>query len=306
MRRLVLLFAVLITAALLPLSPVTAAARLPVPYSFLPYAALGGPQTDPPGANEGDCEPTARHPRPVVLVHGLTGNKATNWQTYAPLLHNKGYCVFALTYGAKALPGNTVFGGLTRMQASAEELKRFVAKVRRSTGATKVNLVGHSEGTLMPNYYVKFLGGAKSVKRYVSIAPLWHGTEAAAPATIAGLVTGVDPDDLAPVGVACGQFSPESRFMKKMRRGGVAVEGVRYTNILTKYDELVIPYTSGIEKGMRNHVLQDVCATDFSEHFQIVASRTVSVVVLNALDPKHRRPVPCDVVLPFVGGAPTP
>ena len=37
-----------------------------------------------------------------MLVHGTAGNKNTNWQTYAPLLANNGYCVFALTYGVTA------------------------------------------------------------------------------------------------------------------------------------------------------------------------------------------------------------
>ena len=70
---------------------------------------------------------------------------------------------------------------------------------------------------------------------------------------------------------------------------------------MTKYDQLVSPYTSGIEKGMRNIVVQDKCATDYSEHFEIAADPVASVVVLNALDPAHPRPVPCMVVLPFVG-----
>ena len=43
------------------------------------------------------------------------------------------------------------------MQDSAKELAAFVAKVRGSTGAAKVDLIGHSQGTLMPNYYVKFM-----------------------------------------------------------------------------------------------------------------------------------------------------
>ena len=92
--------------------------------------------------------------------------------------------------------------------------------------------------------------------------------------------------------------------MKQIRRGGIAHPGVEYTNILTRYDELVVPYSNGIVAGMRNHVIQDTCATSLSEHFQIVSDRQTSVLVLNALDPEHLRRVPCEVVLPFVGGAP--
>jgi triacylglycerol lipase len=107
-----------------------------------------------------------------------------------------------------------------------------------------------------------------------------------------------------PLCESCTEFAPDSAFMKKMRAGGVAVPGVEYTNIVTEYDELVVPYTSGIEAGMRNYVLQDGCDTDYSEHFQIVSDRRASVIVLNTLDPSSSRSLPCDVVLPFVGGAP--
>ena len=301
------LLSIVLTAMLLTVAPAEArtSERYPVPYNFLPYAVVGGTQENQPGANDWECRPTKKHPRPVVLVHGLFGNKSTNWPTYAPLLANEGYCVFALTYGQRPVPGypGDTFGGLTKMERSAEELKAFVAKVLKATGASQVDLVGHSEGTIMPNYYVKFLGGARYVKRYVSIAPLWHGTQAAGMSSGAS-AAGLDPAMFMPLCESCTEFAPDSAFMKKMREGGVAVPGVEYTNIVTEYDELVVPYTSGIEAGMRNYVLQDGCDTDYSEHFQIVSDRRASVIVLNTLDPSSSRPLPCEVVLPFVGGAP--
>jgi triacylglycerol lipase len=307
MRILSVLLSVVVTSLVLTVAPASARSDepdYPVPYNFLPFAVLGGLTENPPGANDWDCRPTRKHPRPVVLVHGLIGNKSTNWQTYAPLLANEGYCVFSLTYGEEPLPTAGTFGGLAPMQESAKELKRFVAKVLRETGAGKVDLVGHSEGTLMPNYYVKFLGGAEFVKRYVSIAPIWHGTHVATVATVISAITGVEEEKLLPVCVSCTQFAPDSRFMRKMRRGGVAVSGVEYTNIVTRYDELVIPYTSGIQKGMRNIVLQKGCETDLSEHFQIVSDRRVSVMVLNELEPGRDQKVPCEVVAPILGGRP--
>jgi triacylglycerol lipase len=278
--------------------------KLPVSYNFLLSAVTAGTKVDadPPGANIWTCKPTARHPRPVVLVHGTAGNKNTNWQTYAPLLKNNGYCVYSFTYGVA--PGSPLplsqLGGFTRMQGSAEVLAAFVARVRTSTGAAKVDLVGHSQGTLMPNYYVKFMGGARFVKHYVSLAPLWHGTSAADVIGPLAAVFGFDPDQ-SPICAACSQMSSGSAFIRKMRSGPVAVHGVVYTNIMTTHDELVSPYTSGRQAGMRNVVVQDKCATDYSEHFEIAADPVASVVVLNALDPAHRRPVPCMVVLPFVG-----
>ena len=89
------------------------------------------------------------------------------------------------------------------------------------------------------------------------------------------------------------QLLAGSDFIKKMRSGGgPAVAGITYTNIVTRYDELVVPYTSGIEPGMTNLVVQDYCGLDLSEHFQIVADPVAAALVLNALDPAHPRPVP--------------
>lgn len=303
MRRLsVVLLAVLVMLGM-TLAPAGAGKQLPVPYSFLPNALFGGsPEADAPGTNDFSCKPTAAHPRPVVLVHGTMGNRATNWQTYGPLLKNNGYCVFALTYGA--VPGApfpvSALGGMNRMESSAAELKAFVARVLKATGARQVDLIGHSQGTLMPNYWLKFLGGAGKVHTYISLAPLWHGTGIAQ--TPAPFAAYAPADFTLPFCEACTQMGTGSAFLKKMRAGGVAVPGVRYVNIMTKYDQLVIPYTSGSEAGMKNIVLQDRCAQDYSEHFEIAADRNATVLVLNSLDPAHPRRLVCSSVLPFVGG----
>jgi triacylglycerol lipase len=301
MRR-ILALATLLVAVVLSGSPATAASKpLPVPYDFLPAATLGGaPNANAPGTNDWTCKPSAAHPRPVVLVHGTFGNQATNWQTYGPLLKNNGYCVFALTYGA--LPGPypvSALGGFGSMRTSAEQLRDFVNRVLTATGAGQIDIVGHSQGTLMPDYYLKFLGGASKVHNYISLASLWHGTEFV-PANVAKLL-GIDPTNV-PVCAACGEFDPTSTFMQQIRAGGAAVPGVNYVNIVTKYDELVRPYTSGIEPGMTNIVLQDHCKLDYTEHFEIAADRNASLYVLNALDPAHPKPLTCTLTLPFVGG----
>jgi triacylglycerol esterase/lipase EstA (alpha/beta hydrolase family) len=59
----------------------------------------------------------------------------------------------------------------------AAELATFVNSVLGATGAKKVDLVGHSQGGMMPRYYIGFLGGAKYVHHLVGIAPSNHGTQ---------------------------------------------------------------------------------------------------------------------------------
>ena len=286
---------------------------LPVPYTFLPNAALAGLKidADAPGTNDWTCKPSAAHPEPVVLAHGLMGNKGTNWQTYGPLLANEGYCVFALTYGtSKSAPSQfkNIFGGLGPIEDSAEELKVFVAQVLASTGATKVDILGHSEGTVMPNYYAKFLDGAQFIDDYVSITPLWHGTNPGGLATLSTLGTpfGMTPalfKVFQPFFASGPQLMTGSDFFTKLRSGGgPAVDGIDYTNLVTMYDELVAPYTSGIEPGMTNIVVQKHCPLDLAEHFALVADPVTAQLVLNALDPSTAKKPRCQVVLPFIGG----
>lgn len=283
--------------------------KLPENYNFfggIPYE-LAHPGGDLPGANDWSCKPSPEHPRPVILVHGTGGAKTTNWGSYVPMLRNRGYCVYALTYGA--LPGLpwpfTAIGGMDRIDISAHQLDAFVEKVRKSTGAPTVDLVGHSQGTYMPTYYLKYLGGADKVTDYVSLAPLWRGTGSVNPVmTQLGEAIGAVP---LPFCVGCGGMLPGSPMNKKIWRGGSPyVKGVRYSNISTRYDEMVVPYTAGQVPGrpgedVTNIVVQDTCAQDYSDHMAIAGSRRAAYMVLNALDPQHPVTVPCEVVPPFTG-----
>jgi hypothetical protein len=285
----------------------------PVPYT-LGAAITQPPGVSPPGSNRWNCEPSKRHPNPVILVHGLGANQSENWQTMAPLLANNGYCVFSLTYGRSDIPAPPIsyIGGLQRMEDSARELSAFVDRVRSATDADKVDIVGHSEGSLMPNYYVKFLGGDRYVDHYVGLTPLWDGTtlygvsqfeELAGTLRLGGLESAL----FAPLCKSCRQFLRGSDFMDKMNSdGGPAVDGVTYTMIMTKYDELVIPYTSGMmhAKNATNYVLQDRCPTDFAEHGAVAADPVAARYILNALDPEHAEPVKCHVVTPVAAVPP--
>src|ERR1700760_4405320 len=82
------------------------------------------------------CTPTPAHPEPVVLVHGTFGD-ASNWALDAAQLRAAGYCTIALHYRNH---------GTGEIAASARQLKTFVDQVLARTGASKVDIVGHSQG----------------------------------------------------------------------------------------------------------------------------------------------------------------
>lgn len=272
-------------------------------------AATPGPEpgdgTPPTGANDWNCKPSAAHPRPVVLVHGLFATAAENWSYVSPRLATAGYCVFALTYGER--PDFTYVGGVLPMQESAKELDTFVDRVLEATGAAKIDLVGHSEGTVMPQWWLKFLGGAAVTNHYVAITPIYQGTTLLAtdvlmaasrrssPAVLAAILGG-----LRLVCGSCDSFVRGSDFLRELYGDGVvAIPGVTYTTIMTKYDELVVPYTSGSldSPAAKNIVLQDVCPLDFSEHAAVAFDPVVMQLVLNALDPSTAVAPKCGPVL---------
>jgi len=307
-RRLLSSFVVVLAALGLTAAPAPAgAATYPVIYNLL--AANPAPNASPAGANNWSCKPSAAHPEPVVLVHGLSATMGENWGTMAPLLADNGYCVFALTYGRVA--GDCCVGGLTRMEDSSAELAAFVDRVLAATGARKIDLVGHSEGTVMPQYYLKFRGGAAKVAKYVALTPIYKGTTLNGIGTFVTALEKAFPQYSAPISngfdsfcASCQEFLAGSPFYRHLYADGVyAVPGVQYTTIMTKFDELVTPYTSGVltAANATNFVLQNQCPLDLAEHLSVAFDPVAAQDILNALDPAHPKPVPCRLVLPVVG-----
>jgi hypothetical protein len=242
-------------------------------------------------------------------MHALGGGAQTNWGTYAPLLANNGYCVFALTYGALELPWPlSAAGGLDPIEDSAAVVGAFAERVLAATGATQVDFVSHSAGNLVAGYWVKFLGGSGKVDKHVALAPMWDGTDlfGAGEITAFTRALGLDPLQEQTIGalcMACLQIIKGSNLLTEMHKGGIAVPGVTYTNIMSRYEELIWPYTSGYLSvaNATNIVVQDTCEQDLSEHAALAGSRRAAMFVLNALDPEHPRPVPCEFTPPFTG-----
>lgn len=209
--------------------------------------------TPPPGANV-PCEPKARHPYPVVLVHGTFETMDQNWAVLSPRLKEKGYCVFALNYGNR---------GIGRIGESAKELDRFVDRVLAYTRAEKVSIVGHSQGGMMPRYWIKNLGGKSMVDDLVGIAPSNYGTELRDATTMGSTPAdwglqggGSSGDGPCP---ACTEQRAGSRFLRLLNNGDDTPGPGSFTQIATDDDEIIIPYTRCFLRGQertRNITLQ--------------------------------------------------
>ncbi|KAF8927966.1 hypothetical protein BGZ47_001881 [Haplosporangium gracile] len=223
-----------------------------------------------PESNQTDwsCQLTEEHPNPVIMLHGLISPAFKSWRIMARRLSEAGYCVYKLKYGM--IPGFDTMGGLSDIRDSAKELDTFITKVLSSSpSAQKVDLIGHSEGTVVARYYLKFLDGQdpsqpqhqqekkilqereRRVRSLVSIAPVGKGT------SVQGLLSMTQDlgvfDFLAEIVqqycVACVQLLEDSELMQALYgEDGLQgeVPGVRYLNIVTSRDDIVTPFTNGV------------------------------------------------------------
>jgi len=274
------------------LAPAGANAALPVHYGSAAEAeSIAGELYTPtfvPGANNG-CKPSSAHPYPVVLVIATLSDEGSNWVSLAPLLANSGYCVYSFNYGETGLSDFGRIDALGYIERSAEELSGFVNRVLSETGASKVDLVGHSQGGMMPNYYLKFLGGAAKVNELIGLAPSNHGT------TEDGIVTLLNSFPFAPgladliefIGApSLVQQEEGSAFMTKLFGSGEPLQaGVKYVVIETDHDEVVTPYTNAFLHGsnVTDILIQEQCPTDPVEHIGMASDSPVLQNVLNQL-----------------------
>ncbi|PTL37975.1 esterase/lipase family protein [Alkalicoccus saliphilus] len=232
----------------------------------------------PPGANLANCEPDSDKLNPVVLVPGTFERSSQNWLTLAPELAKKGYCVYAMNYGLTHAGPST--GDIAD---SAYELKEFVDNVLQLTGADKVDIIGHSQGGMMPRQYLKFLDGENYVENLIALVPSNHGT--------AGFF-GLERLNSGTADVtsckACQQQLTGSEFLENLNQGNETPGNVSYTVISTKTDQVVIPYTSafldGPDKHISNITIQDYYPLNPAGHQEIVYDRLSFAFVFDALE----------------------
>ncbi|MGW0249922.1 esterase/lipase family protein [Nocardia goodfellowii] len=253
--------------------------------------------TAPPGANDWGCVPTARHPEPVVLVHGTWGNQST-WNGLAPQLKDAGMCVFSLNYGRQGFslrgsePG--VYG-TADIRSSAKEIAVFVGRVRAATGAARVDVVAHSQGGPLVRQYLRFEGGAQrgpEVHRLVTIGATHHGTTADGLGYLLPGGSASAPSDAViarVLGTAATQQLAGSEFLRRLNAAGDTEPGIAYTAIATRVDRVVTPpeatfLRAGPGATVDNVWVQDVCPTDTFRHGILPDSPAVSYLVHQALD----------------------
>ncbi|MGW4483028.1 esterase/lipase family protein [Amycolatopsis sp. NPDC004368] len=274
-----------------------AVALVAAAFTAAPAQAAGGGNNDP------SCRPSAAHPRPVVFLHGLGATYYEDLNLMQAAVAAKGYCTFSQTYGA--YPGFPVVGGLRPIADSAAEIKAFIGQVLAETGASQVDVVGHSEGGFQSLYVTKTQGISDKIGSVVSIAPPTHGTTFAGLTKLAYLLGQGERDAvgkaLQTLGCpACDDLITDGAAVKTLTNGPIAQPGVKYTVITSRYDELVTPTDTAFvrEAGVRNEYVQDTCPFDPVGHIGEAYDLNVWNLVTNALDPAHATKFFCTVGSP--------
>ncbi|KAG0340281.1 hypothetical protein BG005_003264, partial [Podila minutissima] len=79
---------------------------------------------------------------------------------------------------------------------------------------------------------------------------------------------------LDPICKACLELVVGSSFITNLNQGGDTVPGVEYSFIVSRTDEIITPWTSGILRdknpSAKTTILQDICPLDFAEHLTVM------------------------------------
>ncbi|KAB7849980.1 esterase/lipase family protein [Streptomyces mobaraensis] len=171
----------------------------------------------------------AAHRAPVVFVHGYLGSDPA-WAPAKAAFLAHGYRsdeLFSFVYDYN-----------TSNETSARGLAAFVEKVKKDTGAPKVDIVNHSMGGMVSMWYLKELGGASSVGHLASLAGAHHGTD------VAALCTVMSP--------SCEEMRPGSAFLTRLASGDETPGDTRYRTWYSPCDGVINPYLSTRLKGAEN------------------------------------------------------
>jgi triacylglycerol lipase len=164
---------------------------------------------------------------PILFVHGYV-ESASLWNTMIGRFEKDGYAKSSLSaYSYNTSQSNKI---------DAEEVKTKVEALLKTTGATKVDIIAHSMGSLNSRWYIKFLGGEAKVDDWVSLGGPNHGTEFA---NLCG-------------STSCLEMRIGSTFLGELNAGDETPGIVNYGTWWSPCDEIINPDSSVALTGATN------------------------------------------------------
>jgi triacylglycerol esterase/lipase EstA (alpha/beta hydrolase family) len=167
---------------------------------------------------------------PILFVHGWS-ESASLWNTMIGRFEKDGYPKSYLSaYSYNTSQSNKI--------DAEKEVKSHVESLLKTTGASKVDIISHSMGSLNTRWYIKFDGGESKVDDWVSLGGPNHGTETA---------------NACAFQVACQEMEVGSTFLSELNAGDETPGIVNYGTWWSPCDEIINPDESVILSGASNH-----------------------------------------------------
>jgi triacylglycerol lipase len=173
--------------------------------------------------------PAALAKEPILFVHGWSESSSA-WKTMIANFEKDGYAKSELS----AYSYNTSTSNKTTAET---EVKSRVEALKKATGATKVDIIAHSMGSLNTRWYIKFVaGGEANVDDWVSLGGPNHGTD------FANFC----------FSTACVEMRVGSKFLGELNAGDETPGAVNYGTWWSPCDEIINPDSSVALSGATN------------------------------------------------------
>lgn len=197
--------------------------------------------------NHWDCR-SSQHPTPVIMIHG-TFSRQLSQIDVTQMLHDRGYCVFGIDAGHNDNLYTLIkpeYYGTAHVDETTDQVNAFIEKVKRKTGAKKVDLIGHSQGGLIIRNRITRYGG-KDVRIVMMLAGTHHGTTLmGASKIVEEAMPHLFPIIAAPiVGPAVYDQMVGSPFINNLNTHKDTVAGITYVVMVTPDDNQATPWQSG-------------------------------------------------------------
>jgi pimeloyl-ACP methyl ester carboxylesterase len=222
-----------------------------------------------------DSEAIKVQKNPVLIVGGTYAAEMLYW-ILESRLDKDGY-----TYRFFELPSH----GTLDINASADKLKETVDAFLRETGASKLHLIGHSQGGIVARTYIHRHAGQNTVESMISLASPHKGTKFVE--TDAAKLLGC------PGAPPCEQMKVGSPLIQQINNRPPG-DLIYYTNFVTNNDSFVTPLMNGTMDGCDrigqggetlscNVHIQQSCPNRFIEHIGLAFDATVYNGIQQAL-----------------------
>ena len=188
---------------------------------------------------------------PVVLVHGLAGNRGAWWpfRLFMKVLGHRRVYAFGYEKGT--------------IEEHAALLKDFMVEVCKVTGVQQVDVVAHSLGGLISRYAIQKLGMADSVRTLITMATPHQGTYAALYANTTLTLP----------------MRPSSEMINDLNSEDLSAFRNRFFTLYSDRDVYVLPHEMMTHPAAENIFVPDI------SHSQYLLSPQVFRVVASLLNP---------------------